>query len=62
MKRFGAMLKDIGWLWGLIFLVNTGLVYFVSLLYLPIYPVLAVICIYFTYMRYDEEGNKLTQL
>jgi|694.fasta_scaffold04300_14 hypothetical protein len=62
MKRFGAMLREIGWLWGLIFLVNTALVYFVSPLYLPIYPVLAVICVYFTYMRYDEEGNKLTQL
>ena len=59
MKRFQAMLKDIGWLWGIIFLVNTGLV-FLSLLYLAIYPVLAIICAYFTYMRYDEDGNKLT--
>ena len=58
MKRFQAMLKDIGWLWGIVFLANTGLLA-LSRLYLLMYPVLAIICLYFTYMRYDEEGNKI---
>ena len=52
------MLKDIGWLWGIVFLANTGLVV-LSRLYLLMYPVLVIICLYFTYMRYDEDGNKL---
>lgn len=58
MKRFTAMLKDVGWLWGVVFAANTGLVA-LSRLYLLIYPVLVVICMYFTYMRYDEDGNKI---
>jgi hypothetical protein len=57
MKRFQTMLREIGWLWGLIFLINTLLAIGVSSLYLVIYPVLITICIYFTYMRYDEHGN-----
>lgn len=52
------MLKDIGWLWGIVFLANTGLLV-LSRLYLLMYPVLAIICLYFTYMRYDEDGNKI---
>lgn len=52
------MLKDVGWLWGVVFAANTGLVA-LSRLYLLIYPVLVVICMYFTYMRYDEDGNKI---
>ncbi len=51
------MLKEIGWLWGLIFVINTLLAFGVSPLYLLMYPVLITICIYFTYMRYDHEGN-----
>lgn len=52
------MLKDIGWLWGIVFLANTGLI-ILSPLYLFMYPVLVSICVYFTFMRYDEDGNKL---
>lgn len=58
MKRFYAMLKDTGWLWGIVFVVNTGLIA-LSRLYLLMYPVLFVIFLYFTFMRYDEEGNKI---
>lgn len=53
------MLIDIGWLWGLVFAANTVLIYYVSLIYIFMYPVLATICLYFTYMRYDEEGNRI---
>ncbi|MGN6134734.1 MAG: hypothetical protein ACTHOU_09545 [Aureliella sp.] len=57
MKRFQSMLREIGWLWGLIFLINTVLVFLLSPLYLAMYPVLITICLYFTFMRYDEEGE-----
>ena len=57
MKRFKSMFKEIGWLWGLIFAINTALAIGVSPLYYLMYPVLLTICIYFTIMRYDEEGR-----
>ena len=57
MKRFKIMFKEIGWLWGLIFVINTALAVGVSPLYYLMYPVLITICIYFTIMRYDEEGR-----
>lgn len=57
MERFRRMLLEIGWLWGLVFLINTALVVYLSPLYLVMYPVLVTICIYFTYMRYDEHGQ-----
>lgn len=57
MERFRRMLLEIGWLWGLIFLANTALALVVSPLYFVMYPVLLTICIYFTYMRYDEHGE-----
>jgi len=53
------MLKDIGWLWGIIFLANTGLIV-LSRLYILMYPVLAIICVYFTYMRYDRYGKVIS--
>lgn len=57
MKRFQTMLREIGWLWTFFFLINTVLAFGVSPVYLVMYPVLVTICIYFTYMRYDEHGN-----
>jgi hypothetical protein len=57
MKRFTTMLREIGWLWAVVFLANTMLAFGVSPLYIVMYPVLVTICIYFTYMRYDEHGN-----
>ncbi|MCC6510279.1 MAG: hypothetical protein IT423_14335 [Pirellulaceae bacterium] len=57
MKRFKRMALEIGWLWALIFAINTALAVGVSPLYYLMYPVLITICIYFTFMRYDEEGN-----
>jgi hypothetical protein len=57
MKRFQGMLRQVGWLWGVIFLLNTALALVLSPLYLLMYPVLLVICIYFAYMRFDENGQ-----
>ena len=57
MKRFRSMLREIGWLWALIFVINTVLVFSLSPLYLVMYPVLITICLYFTFMRYDEQGE-----
>ena len=57
MKRFQSMLREIGWLWALILLLNTALVFLLSPIYLALYPILITICIYFTYMRYDEQGE-----
>ncbi len=59
MKRFKAMLREIGWAWGLILIINTVLAVGVSPVYMVMYPVLLTICIYFTYMRYDEDGNNI---
>ncbi len=59
MKRFKSMVKEIGWLWGLILVINTALAIVASPLYYLMYPVLITICIYFTYMRYDEEGRPI---
>jgi len=57
MKRIQGMLRAVGWLWGLIFLINTFLAVVLSPFYVLMYPVLLVICVYFTYMRFDEDGN-----
>ena len=57
MKRWETMLREIGWLWGLILVINTLLAFMLSPLYVLMYPVLITICIYFTYMRYDEQGG-----
>lgn len=57
MQRFKSMAKEIGWLWALFFIFNTALAVGVSPLYFLMYPVLITICIYFTFMRYDEEGR-----
>ena len=52
------MLRDVGWLWALILVFNTFLAVVATPLYVIMYPVLACICIYFTYMRYDENGHR----
>ena len=58
MKRYLAMLKSVGWLWALIFAVDLALGFFVTWIYLLILPGLLLAMIYFTIMRYDEEGNR----
>jgi uncharacterized membrane protein len=57
MKRFKAFWKDTGWLWSVFFLVLVGLMTFVSLVFLAAIPLLIVIFIYFSLVRYDEDGN-----
>ena len=57
MKRFKAVWKDTGWLWSVFFLVLVGLMTFVSLVFLAAIPLLIVIFIYFSLVRYDEDGN-----
>lgn len=58
MKRFAAMMKSVGWLWALIFLVALGLGFLLTWIYFLILPGLILAMVYFTIMRYDEEGNR----
>ena len=57
MKRLQSMLREIGWLWAIIFVINTALAFVLSPIYIAMYPVLITVCLYFTFMRYDEEGE-----
>jgi len=57
MKRFKAFWKDTGWLWTVFFVVILGLISLVSFVFLFAIPLLIVIFIYFSLVRYDEDGN-----
>lgn len=57
-KRFAAMMKSVGWLWALIFLVALVLGYLITWIYFLILPGLILAMVYFTIMRYDDEGNR----
>jgi len=57
MKRFKAIWKDTGWLWTVFFVVILGLISLVSFVFLFAIPLLIVIFIYFSLVRYDEDGN-----
>jgi hypothetical protein len=57
-KRFAAMMKSVGWLWALIFLVALVLGFLVTWIYFLILPGLILAMVYFTIMRFDDEGNR----
>lgn len=58
MKRFLGMLRRIGWLWAAILALDLFLGFYVTWVYFLVIPGLILAMAYFTYMRYDEDGNR----
>ena len=57
MKRFYALFKQTWWLWTIYLVLNIGLIFFVSPVFLAVLPMIVVVFIYFALVRYDDEGN-----
>lgn len=57
MKRLEAMMRDTWFLWVACFIAATLMAVLVSPIFVAMYPLCAIACAYFMFMRYDAEGN-----
>lgn len=62
MEQIKGLLRETWWLW-LVFAVMIALMaVWVSAMFLFMYPILVVVCMYFAFVRYDEHGNPREEL
>lgn len=61
-EQIKGLLRETWWLWLLFALMVAFMSFFISAMFLFMYPILAVVCTYFAFVRYDEHGNPKEEL
>lgn len=62
MEQIKGLLRETWWLWLVFCLMIALMALFISAMFLLMLPVLAVVCTYFAFVRYDEHGNPKEEL
>ncbi len=58
MQQFSGMIRDTWWLWLLIFIVVTVLIFAVHPVFCAMYPLLGGFAVYFAVIRYNDDGSQ----
>jgi hypothetical protein len=58
MQRYKALLETTWWLWLVFVAGGIALTRFVASEFLIMFPLFAVIFVYFAFVRFDENGNR----